>query len=180
MKGGRRDNRREPRARINDGIRASQVRLIGPDGQQVGIVSLKEALSFAETHELDLVQVSEGDTPTCKVLNYSKYRYEQQRKEREARKKSHKQELKTLRLRPKIADHDFEIKRAAAEKFLGHGAAVQIQIVFRGAENRHPEIGARLIDRMAEELGHVGKMTGTPNREGKALQVVFQPVAQKA
>lgn len=178
----RRDNRRPkaPQVKINDGIRAREVRLIDENGEQQGIVPLKQALAYAEEKELDLVQMAEGDQPPCRVMNYSKFRYEQQRKEKEARRHSQKNELKQLRLRPKIADHDFEVKRNHAQEFLQKGSTVQIQVVFRGAEQRHPEIGERLLHRMAEELSPFGKAKGTVAREGRVMNLILMPVAPKA
>jgi translation initiation factor IF-3 len=169
----------QPLVKINDAIRVSKVRLIDENGQQQGVVSLKEALAYAEEKELDLVQMAEGEDPPCRVMNYSKYRYEQQRKEKEQRKHSQKHELKQLRLRPKIAPHDFEVKRNHAAEFLKKGATVQIQVVFRGAEQRHPEIGEKLLARMVEELSEVGKANGSVAREGRVMNLILQPIGQK-
>lgn len=180
----RRDDRRAPRqpqARINDGIRAKQVRLISPEGEQVGVVSLQEALRFADERELDLVQVAEGETPVCKVMDYSKHRYEEQRKQKEQRKHAAKHNVKTVRLRPKIAEHDYETKATHARKFLEQGASVQAQVMFRGREMAHPDIGVKLLERLAADCAEHGKVVSAPPKlEGRSMQIILQPLAKKS
>lgn len=184
-KGGRRPQGprkpQQPQDRINDGIRAKQVRLIAVDGEQRGIVSIREAMAYAEEVDLDLVQVSDGDgdTPVCRVMDYSKHRYEKQKQEREARRKSARNDVKQVRLRPKIADHDYDTKRNHVRKFLEHGHEVQVQVQFRGREQAHPEIGQRLLDRMVVDVADCGKLKSPANREGRILSLVIAPLPKK-
>jgi translation initiation factor IF-3 len=171
----------QPQDRINDGIRAKQVRLIAADGEQRGIVATREALEYADSVELDLVQVSDGDgeTPVCRVMDYSKHRYEKQKQEREARRKSAKNDVKEVRLRPKIAEHDYETKRNHVRKFLEQGHEVQVQVQFRGREMAHPQIGRKLLDRMTEEVADLGKVKTPPNQDGRFMKMVIAPLAKK-
>jgi translation initiation factor IF-3 len=181
VSGRRDDRRRRPQARINEGIRARQLRLIAADGEQLGIKTLREALAAAEAAELDLVQVSDGDgqMPVCKLMDYSKHLFQEQKRQREARKHAAKNVVKQVRLRPKIAEHDYETKKNHARKFLEQGAAVLAQVLFRGRENTHPEIGVKLLERLIADCADLGKAGGTPSREGRALQVVISPLPKK-
>lgn len=184
-KGGRRPQGprpKQPQDRINDGIRAKQVRLIAADGEQRGIVATKDALEYADSVELDLVQVSDGDgaTPVCRVMDYSKHRYEKQKQEREARRKSAKNDVKEVRLRPKIADHDFETKRNHARKFLEHGHEVQVVVQFRGREMAHPQIGRNLLERMTVEVADLAKVKTPANQDGRFMRMILAPLPKKA
>lgn len=178
VKPGQRNTRRPPRDLINDAIRAPKVLLIGVDGEKVGVVSRQEALSYAEKHELDLLKVSDGGDgiPVCRVLDYSKHRYIEQQKQREQRRHSAKQVLKTVQFRPKIAEHDYETKRSHAMEWLSKGMKVQAQVRFRGRENTHPEKGLEILERLISELAEVGKPAGQPNKEGQILTLILNPL----
>ncbi|HLA81838.1 MAG TPA: translation initiation factor IF-3, partial [Thermoleophilia bacterium] len=149
--------------RINEKIRADQVRLIGPDGEQVGIVDIREALSYADRLNLDLVEVAPmANPPVCKVMDYGKYRYEQEQKAKEARKRQTTISIKEIKLRPKIDDHDFDTKKGHVERFLRKGDKVKLTIMFRGRELVHPHLGERLLRRMADDLVEIGEVESQP------------------
>ena len=162
--------------RINEKIRADQVRLIGPNGEQVGIVSVPEALSYADKLNLDLVEVAPmADPPVCKVMDYGKYRYEQEQKAKEARKRQTTISIKEIKLRPKIDDHDFDTKKGHVERFLKKGDKVKLTIMFRGRELVHPHLGERLLRRMAEELADIGEVESEPNLDGRNMVMMLAP-----
>jgi translation initiation factor IF-3 len=162
--------------RINEKIRADQVRLIGPDGEQVGIVSTHEALAYADRLNLDLVEVAPMATPpVAKVMDYGKYRYEQEQKAKEARKRQTTISIKEIKLRPKIDDHDFATKKGHVERFLKHGDKVKLTIMFRGRELVHPHLGERLLRRMAEELADVGEVESEPSLDGRNMVMMLGP-----
>src|SRR5438045_218890 len=149
----------QPQDRINDAIRASQVRLIGESGQQLGIKPTREALEYAFSKNLDLVEVAaQADPPVAKVMDWGKYRYEQEQKAKLARKHQTQINVKEIKLRPKIGVHDYNTKKGHVERFLNQRAKVKVPIMFRGREVAHPERGRDLLMRLAEdvrELGHV-------------------------
>jgi translation initiation factor IF-3 len=162
--------------RINDRIRADQVRLIGPDGEQVGILGLNQALEYADRLNLDLVEVApSANPPVCKVMDYGKYRYEQEQKAKEARKRQTTISIKEIKLRPKIDDHDFEIKKGHVERFLRKGDKVKLTIMFRGRELVHPHLGERLLRRMAEDLVELGDVESQPNLDGRNMVMMLAP-----
>jgi translation initiation factor IF-3 len=162
--------------RINEKIRADQVRLIGPEGEQVGIVDIREALSYADRLNLDLVEVAPMATPpVCKVMDYGKYRYEQEQKAKEARKRQTTISIKEIKLRPKIDDHDFNTKKGHVERFLKNGDKVKLTIMFRGRELVHPHLGERLLRRMAEELVDLGEVESQPNLDGRNMVMMLAP-----
>ena len=162
--------------RINEKIRADQVRLIGPEGEQVGIVDIREALSYADRLNLDLVEVAPMATPpVCKVMDYGKYRYEQEQKAKEARKRQTTISIKEIKLRPKIDDHDFATKKGHVERFLKDGDKVKLTIMFRGRELVHPHLGERLLRRMAEELVEIGDVESQPNLDGRNMVMMLAP-----
>ena len=162
--------------RINDKIRADSVRLIGPDGEQVGIIGLREALAYADRLNLDLVEVAAMATPpVCKVMDYGKYRYEQEQKAKEARKRQTTISIKEIKLRPKIDDHDFDIKKGHVERFLKKGDKVKLTIMFRGRELMHPHLGERLLRRMAEDLVELGDVESQPNLDGRNMVMMLAP-----
>lgn len=152
------------------------MRLIGPDGEQVGIVSLQEALDYADRLNLDLVEVApNADPPVCKVMDYGKYKYEQEQKAKEARKRQATINIKEIKLRPKIDDHDFVIKRNHVERFLRKGDKVKLTIMFRGRELVHPHLGERLLRRMAEEVAEVGEVESEPSLDGRNMIMMLTP-----
>ena len=162
--------------RINEKIRADQVRLIGPDGEQVGIVSTSEALAYADRLNLDLVEVAPMATPpVCKVMDYGKYRYEQEQKAKEARKRQTTISIKEIKLRPKIDDHDFETKKGHVERFLKKGDKVKLTIMFRGRELVHPHLGERLLRRMAADLADISDIESEPNLDGRNMVMMLGP-----
>jgi translation initiation factor IF-3 len=150
--------------------------LIGPDGEQVGIVSVPEALAYADRLNLDLVEVAPmANPPVCKVMDYGKYRYEQEQKAKEARKRQTTISIKEIKLRPKIDDHDFETKKGHVERFLKHGDKVKLTIMFRGRELVHPHLGERLLRRMAEDLADVGEIESEPSLDGRNMVMMLAP-----
>ena len=162
--------------RINEKIRAEAVRLIGPDGEQVGIVSVPEALNYADRLNLDLVEVAPmASPPVCKVMDYGKYRYEQEQKAKEARKRQTTISIKEIKLRPKIDDHDFDTKKGHVERFLKKGDKVKLTIMFRGRELVHPHLGERLLRRMAEDLAEIGEVESEPNLDGRNMIMMLAP-----
>jgi len=163
-------------ARINERIRADKVRLIGHDGEQVGIVSVMEAQNYADRLNLDLVEVApQADPPVCKVMDYGKYRYEQEQKAKEARKKQTTINIKEIKLRPKIDEHDFQTKKGHVERFLKKGDKVKVTIMFRGRELVHPHLGEKLLRRMAEELEELGEIESEPNLDGRNMVMMMAP-----
>ena len=152
------------------------VRLIGPDGEQVGIVSLQEALDYADRLNLDLVEVAPmAEPPVCKVMDYGKYRYEQEQKAKEGRKRQTTINIKEIKLRPKIDDHDFATKKSHVERFLRKGDKVKLTIMFRGRELVHPHLGERLLRRMADELADIGEIESEPNLDGRNMVMMLAP-----
>ncbi|MDP8969785.1 MAG: translation initiation factor IF-3 [Actinomycetota bacterium] len=164
------------RLATNAEIRAKEVRLIGPEGKQIGVVPLKTAIEAAQSLDLDLVEVApQADPPVAKVMDYGKHLYEQERAEREARKQQRATGQKALRLRPKIDDHDFETKERQARKFLEAGHSVRFQVMYRRREMRRPELGTRLLDRLAETLSDVGQVEARSPMEGRFATMVLAP-----
>ncbi len=162
--------------RINEKIRAEAVRLIGPDGETVGIVGVPEALVYADRLNLDLVEVAPmASPPVCKVMDYGKYKYEQEQKAKEARKRQTTISIKEIKLRPKIDDHDFATKKGHVERFLKKGDKVKLTIMFRGRELVHPHLGERLLRRMAVELAAIGEVESEPNLDGRNMVMMLAP-----
>src|SRR5215218_5055234 len=167
------------RFRINNRIRAPQVRLIDDQGGQLGIVQLREALAIAEERGLDLMEVAPNAVPpVCRIVDYGKFRYEQTKKDREARKNQKQAELKEVRLKPKTDDHDLEVKAKQARKFLLSGDKVKFTVRFRGREIFHPDIGREMLEQMAEELRDVATVEQRPLMEGRALSLMLAPSAK--
>lgn len=162
--------------RINDDIRVREVRVIDGNGQQLGIMATRDAVRIAEEHHLDLVEISpQARPPVCKILDYGKYRYEQQKREKEARKKQKVFEIKEVKLRPGIEDHDFDVKFKNAVRFLADGNKVKVTIMFRGREMSHPELGEVLLDKMAAQLGDTAVVEKKPKIEGRNMTMVVAP-----
>lgn len=162
--------------RINDEISVKEVKLIDESGAQLGVMSLDEALKIAEEKELDLVEVAPGTEPTvCKIMNYGKYKYEQARKEKEARKKQKVVDVKEIRLSSTIDTHDFEFKAKNARKFLEDGDKVKATIKFKGREVNNTSFGANVLNKFAETLSDVGTVDKAPKLEGKSMILLINP-----
>jgi translation initiation factor IF-3 len=175
----RKFDRRPPerdQTRINDRIRVPEVRLIGEDGKQIGIVKTPEALSYAQDRDLDLVEVApEARPPVCRVLDYSKYKYEQAQKQKAARRHQQQITVREIKFRPKIAQNDYDTKKGHVSRFLKHKDKVKITIMFRGREVTHPERGTALLDRLAEELSEIGVVEQSPVQDGRNMTMLLAP-----
>jgi translation initiation factor IF-3 len=175
----RRFDRRPPErdtTRINERIRVPEVRLIDDQGAQVGVLKTPDALRFAQERELDLVEVApEARPPVCRVLDYSKYKYEQAQKLKQARKHQQQITVREIKFRPKIAQHDYDTKKHHVERFLRHRDKVKVTIMFRGREVTHPERGTMILDRLAEELGELGVVEQRPMQEGRNMTMMLAP-----
>jgi translation initiation factor IF-3 len=162
--------------RINDRIRAREVRLVGPDGAQIGIKPLPEALAFARELDLDLVEVAAmANPPVCRVMDFGKFKYEAAQQAKESRKKSSAVAVKEMKYRPKIGTGDFETKTRQVEKFLGQGHKVKVTIMFRGREVQHPELGQRILERVADSVHHFGRVEVMPKLDGRNMVMVLAP-----
>ena len=162
--------RNEDGPRINNQIRVDKVRLIGADGEMVGIVSIREALAAADEAGLDLVEISpNAEPPVCKVLDYGKFKYEEQKKANEARKKQKIIEVKELKLRPMIGDHDYDVKLRAARKFLDEGDKVKFTMRYRGRELSHQELGLKVLQQVKADLAEISKVESEPRMEGRQM-----------
>ncbi len=175
----RRFDRRPPErdtTRINERIRVPEVRLIDDQGQQIGVLKTADALVFAQERELDLVEVApEARPPVCRVLDYSKYKYEQAQKVKQARKHQQQITVREIKFRPKIAEHDYDTKKHHVERFLKHKDKVKVTIMFRGREVTHPERGTAILDRLAEELSELGVVEQRPMQEGRNMTMMMAP-----
>jgi translation initiation factor IF-3 len=152
------------------------VRLIDDEGNQVGVLKTPDALRFAQERELDLVEVApEARPPVCRILDYSKYKYEQAQKVKQARKHQQQITIREIKFRPKIAQHDYDTKKGHVERFLRHKDKVKVTIMFRGREVTHPERGTMILDRLAEELGELGVVEQRPMQEGRNMTMMLAP-----
>ena len=162
--------------RVNDRIRIKEVRVISPDGTQLGILPIEQALQTAYSQNLDLVEVApEARPPVCRIMDYGKYRYEQSKKAREARKKQTIIELKEIKLRPKTEEHDFQFKARNAERFLKEGNKAKITMMFRGREMIRMDRGKALLDRFVETLKDVAVVEQAPKIEGRNMTLILAP-----
>lgn len=162
--------------RVNNAIRAREVRVVAPDGSQIGVKKIEEALWLADQLGLDLVEVApEARPPVCRMMDYGKYKYEQSVKQREARKKQTRTVIKEVRLRPRIGDHDFDIVRRRAEEFLCEGDKVKVTVRFRGRENERPELGHRLVERLMEQLEEFAIVEQHARKDGRTMTMVMAP-----
>lgn len=166
----------ERRARVNEQIRISPIRLIDDEGEQVGIVSLDDARERAADKGLDLVEVApEARPPVCKLMDYGKFKYEAARAAREARKKQHTIQVKEVKFRPGIEDHDYDFKLRHAKRFIDEGNKVKLTMMFRGRQVTHPELGLEVLNRVVEELGELVKVESKPSFEGRTMSMVLAP-----
>jgi translation initiation factor IF-3 len=162
--------------RINDAIRVPRVRLIGEEGQQLGIKATDEARTYAYDRGLDLVEVAaQADPPVAKVMDYGKYRYEQEQKQKQARKNQVQIHVKEIKLRPKIGQHDYETKMGHVVRFLNQRAKVKVTIMFRGREREHPDRGRDLLMRLADDVKELGAIESQPLLEGRNMTMVLAP-----
>ncbi|WP_235927951.1 translation initiation factor IF-3 [Goekera deserti] len=162
--------------RINDRIRVPEVRLVGPEGEQVGIVSIGEALRLAQDSELDLVEVAPmARPPVVKLMDYGKFKYESAQKAREAKRNQALTVIKEMRLRLKIDPHDYETKKGHVERFLKSGDKVKITVMFRGREQSRPEMGYRLLQRLAGDVSELGVVESNPKQDGRNMVMVIAP-----
>jgi translation initiation factor IF-3 len=162
--------------RINDRIRVPEVRLVGPEGEQVGIVPIGKALELAEDAGLDLVEVAPmARPPVCKLMDYGKFKYESAQKEREARRNQAHTVIKEMKLRPKIDSHDYETKKGHVERFLKAGDKVKVTIMFRGREQSRPELGFRLLERLAADISPLGFVESSAKQDGRNMIMVVAP-----
>ncbi|MDD9266450.1 translation initiation factor IF-3 [Paenibacillus sp. GCM10023248] len=163
---------------INEEIRVKEVRLIGADGEQLGIVPIREALQIAQDANLDLVNVAPtAKPPVCRIMDYGKFRYETQKKEKEARKNQKVVDIKEIRLSATIDEHDFQTKLRNAIKFLGDGDKVKASVRFRGREIAHSEIGRRVLERLAAETADISSQERAPKLEGRSMIMILTPKA---
>jgi translation initiation factor IF-3 len=171
----RRPPERDP-TRINERIRVPEVRLIGEDGEQIGLLKIDDALRYAAERDLDLVEVApEAKPPVCRVLDYSKYKYEQAQKLKAARKHQQQITIREIKFRPKIAQHDYDTKKGHVERFLRHKDKVKVTIMFRGREVTHPERGVAILDRLAEELAEFAIVEQRPLQDGRNMTMMLGP-----
>jgi translation initiation factor IF-3 len=167
--------------RINDRIRVPEVRLVGPNGETVGIVPTADALRLAQEADLDLVEIAPmGKPPVCKLMDYGKFKYENAQKAREARRNQTNVIIKEMKLRPKIDSHDYETKKGHVVRFLKAGDKVKITIMFRGREQHRPELGFRLLQKLAEDVQELGFVESAPKQDGRNMVMVLGPNKKKA
>jgi translation initiation factor IF-3 len=161
---------------VNERIRIREVRLIGPNGEQLGIVPVQEALRRAREMGLDLVEVAPTATPpVAKIMDYGRYKYEQSKRDREAHRKQRASEVKRMRMTPKIGDHDFQTKAKLIYEFLQEGHKVKVEMWFRGREMVHPEVGRQILDRLAEYVSEIAHVERPPSMEGRNMVMVLSP-----
>jgi translation initiation factor IF-3 len=167
--------------RVNDRIRVPEVRLVGPGGEQVGIVRIDDALRLARESDLDLVEVAPtARPPVCKLMDYGKFKYEAAQKARESRRNQTNTVIKEMKLRPKIDAHDYDTKKGHVERFLRQGDKVKITIMFRGREQHRPELGFRLLQRLAGDVEELGYVESSPKQDGRNMIMVLGPHKKKA
>ena len=165
--------------RINDRIRAREVLLIAEDGEQLGIKPLPEALTIARERELDLVEVApNASPPVCRIMDYKRHEYEEQQRRKESRRKSTQVVIKEMKFRPKIDVHDYTTKMRHVERFLAEGNKVKLTIMFRGREMAHPELGLRILERIADEVSKIAIVESAPRQDGRNMTMVLHPITK--
>jgi translation initiation factor IF-3 len=166
---------------MNDRIRAPQVRLVGSDGAQIGVVSIQDALQRARDLDLDLVEVApQANPPVCRIMDYGKFKYERDIRQKEARRKQTRVEVKEIKFRPKIDPHDYATKKGHVERFLRAGAKVKVTIMFRGREMAHTDLGRKILDRLVNDLGETIVVEAMPKQEGRNMIMVIAPSKKHA
>jgi translation initiation factor IF-3 len=168
-------------ARINDRIRAREVLLIGASGEQLGVKPLPEALAIARGEDLDLVEVApNANPPVCRIMNFGRYKYEQEQRRKESRRKATNVVVKEMKFRPKIDEHDYETKMKHVERFLAEGSKVKLTIMFRGREVFHPELGLRILERVADQVSDIAVVESAPRQDGRNMTMVLNPTKRPA
>jgi translation initiation factor IF-3 len=168
-------------ARINDRIRAREVLLIGPEGEQLGVKPLPEALATARDEDLDLVEVApNANPPVCRIMDFNKWKYEQQQRRKESRRKATSVVVKEMKFRPKIDEHDYVTKMKHVERFLTEGSKVKLTIMFRGREVFHPELGLRILERVADQVSDIATVESAPRQDGRNMTMVLNPMKRPA
>ena len=168
---------RDTGPRINERIRSPEIRLIGAEGENVGVVTPAQALQMAEEAGLDLVEISPNATPpVCKIMDFGKFKYEQQKKEAEARKKQKIIEIKEVKFRPGTDKHDYDVKMRSVLKFLGNGDKVKVTLRFRGREMAHQDLGRQLLEQIATDITEFGKIENMPKMEGRQMVMMIGPL----
>jgi translation initiation factor IF-3 len=171
-----RSPRRDDRTRINERIRVREIRVIDDNGSQLGIMAPPQALTLARSKGLDLVEISPTAVPpVCRIMDFGKYQYEQQKRARAAKKHQKIIEVKEIKFRPKVDEHDYQFKKKHIERFLADGDKVKATIFFRGRENAHPEIGRRILERLVTELADLAVTESDPQKEGNQLHTILAP-----
>ncbi len=161
---------------INDRIRAREVRLIAADGEQLGVRPLPQALAIAKEQELDLVEVAaNADPPVCRIMDYRRWQYEQQQRRKESRKKATNVVIKEMKFRPKIDVHDYTTKMRHVERFLDEGNKVKLTIMFRGREVAHPELGMKILEKVAEQVREIAVIEASPKLDGRNMTMILAP-----
>ena len=161
---------------MNDRIRSPQVRLVGPDGDQIGVVATQEALRRAQELDLDLVEVApQAQPPVARIMDYGKFKYERDIRQKEARRKQARTELKEIKFRPKIDAHDYATKKGHVDRFIRGGHKVKVTIMFRGREMTHTELGRKILDRLVTDLGQLVTVESMPKQEGRNMIMVISP-----
>jgi translation initiation factor IF-3 len=161
---------------INERIRFPKIRAIDTDGSQMGIITPQEALRIAQEKELDLVLVSDkADPPVCRIMDYGKYKFEQEKKRKEAKRKQHAAEVKEVKMRYKIEEHDYNVRLSQAQRFLKSGDKVKATVMFRGREIQHSDLAETLLNRMATDLKELAEVQQGPKREGRSMMMLLSP-----
>ena len=162
--------------RVNQRIRVKEIRLIGPEGEQMGVVSTQDALQRAQEFGLDLVEVAQSSVPpVCRIMDYSKYKYDQEKKAKEARKHQRVMHSKEIKIKPRIEEHDYQVKLYHLKRFLARGDKAKLTMTFRGREMSHMDIGKKVMDRVISDLVGVGEIEKGPTREGRNIIINFMP-----
>lgn len=162
--------------RVNQRIRIKEVRLIGPNGEQMGVVPTQDALQKAQDLGLDLAEVApQGNPPVCRIMDYSKYKYDQDKKEKEARKHQKVVHLKEIKIKPSIEEHDYQVKLHHLQRFLSRGDKAKLTMTFRGRQMSHIDLGKKIVDRMISDLLDIGEVEKGPTRDGRNIMVFFAP-----
>ncbi len=175
------DRKRAPRIRANEAIRVPEIRVIGADGNQLGVMATQQALQMARELGLDLVEVSPTSRPpVCRIMDFGKYKYEQSKKTKQSKKKQHTFQVKEVKFRPKTEEHDYQFKKRHAEEFLEKHYKVKVTLMFRGRELDHKELGYRMLDRLTKDLAHISVVERSPEFEGRLMVMYFSPLSTKS